>query len=421
MEVIRLLNFILSVIFTICYAYQYIYIAIPFFVREKPTVRPVIPHRYAVLISARNEQLVIAQLIDSIKAQNYPGELVTIFVVADNCTDRTAEIAQQAGAIVFERFNTQQIGKGYALEYLFDQIRENYESDLFDAYLVFDADNLLDENYLAEMNKTFSQGHKIITSYRNSKNYGKNWITAGYSLWFLRESKYLNNARFLLGTSCAVSGTGFLLSREILERNGGWKFFLLTEDIEFSVHSVLQGEKIVFCKNAVLYDEQPDTFRVSWKQRVRWAKGFFQVFRKYGGRLVATAITRPSFACYDLTMMIMPAIMLTVLGLLLNLSGIIIGLIADATVGVVLLSILETFLNAYLLLFVMGLITTITEWRQIYCSAPRKLLFTLTFPLFMFTYIPIGLFALVSRVEWTPVHHSHCRTLNEVRSEARSA
>lgn len=148
-------------------------------------------------------------------------------------------------------------------------------------------------------------------AYRNSKNYGDNWISAGYALWFIRESRYLNNSRMLLGTSCAVSGTGFLFSRQVMESTNGWKFHLLTEDIEFSVHHILQGRKIGFCADAVLYDEQPVTFRQSWRQRLRWARGFLQVFRKYGFGLVK-GIGKGHFSCYDMSMTVMPAYILTV-------------------------------------------------------------------------------------------------------------
>ena len=116
------------------------------------------------------------------------------------------------------------------------------------------------------MNKTFSKGYRIITSYRNSKNFGTNWISAGYSLWFLREAKFLNNARMMLGTSCAVSGTGFLVSSEVIRERGGWNYHLLTEDIEFTVDTVIRGETIGYCAGAMLYDEQPTRFDQSWNQ-----------------------------------------------------------------------------------------------------------------------------------------------------------
>ena len=117
---------------------------------------------------------------------------------------------------MYERFNQVRVGKGYALQELLEHLEQDYPRG-FDGYFVFDADNILAPNYVEAMNRTFSDGHEIITSFRNSKNYGDNWISAGYALWFLRESRYLNHARFLLGTSCAVSGTGFLFSRQVLE------------------------------------------------------------------------------------------------------------------------------------------------------------------------------------------------------------
>ena len=418
MEKIELINQIIAIVFSICYFYQIIYILLPFIMKERASKNTVKLHRYAVLISARNEETVITQLIDSIRDQTYPEDLVTVFVVADNCTDHTADIARKLGAVVYERFNLLNIGKGFALDFLLEKIRADYPRDVFDGFFVFDADNLLDENFISEMNKTFSDGHKIITSYRNSKNYAKNWISAGYSLWFLRESRYLNYPRMLIGSSCAVSGTGFLVSSEIIDQNGGWKFFTLTEDIEFSVHSVINGRRIAYCQNAVLYDEQPVTFRQAWNQRLRWAKGFLQVFRKHGGGLVGTLVKRRSWACFDLLMTIMPAIFLTVFCVGVNL----IAMLATLPEGggnpvVVVKSLLITVFNAYLLLFAIGGITVATQWKMIHCKPMFKILYLFTFPLFMFTYIPITLVAIFKRVEWTPIAHTEVKTLQEVRGE----
>lgn len=281
MEAVKTINFIISIVFIVCYTYQFVYILVPFVVKDKRKGEAV-SHRYAVLVSARNEEAVIGNLIESIRRQTYDGGLVTTFVVADNCTDDTARVAADAGAIVFERFDTANVGKGYALNYLLHRIDELFPERPFDGYFVFDADNVLEENYIEEMNEVFSQGYGIVTSYRNSKNFGDNWISSGYALWFLRESQFLNHARFNLGTSCAVSGTGFLFSQKVLDDCGGWHFHLLTEDIEFTVHNVVRGLKIGYCHDAILYDEQPTGFRQSWRQRLRWARGYLQVFGKYG-------------------------------------------------------------------------------------------------------------------------------------------
>ena len=220
MKVIPIINYILAALIFVCYSYQLIYMAVPFIKKKKPYEQSEL-HKYAVLIAARNEEAVIARLIESIHDQTYPSELVEIFVVADNCTDDTAARARAAGATVWERFDDRQVGKGYAIDFLLQKIGELYPENPFDGYFIFDADNLLDENYISEMNKSFSNGNRIITSYRNSKNYGKNWISAGTALWFLWESQYMNRSRMLLGTSCAVSGTGFLVHRDIIEKSGG--------------------------------------------------------------------------------------------------------------------------------------------------------------------------------------------------------
>ena len=219
---VDIFNFCVFLAFTICYTYQLYYVFVVLTRKPKQLVAKK-NHKFAAVISARNESAVIGQLIHSIKVQNYPSELIDVFVIADNCTDNTAEVAREAGAIVFPRFNTEQVGKGYALDYGFNVIRSQYADRGYEAYFVFDADNVLDVNYFREMNKTFDNGAVASTSYRNSKNYDSNWISAGYAVWFLREAKFLNQARLTLNTSCAVSGTGFFVSAKIIERNGAAK------------------------------------------------------------------------------------------------------------------------------------------------------------------------------------------------------
>lgn len=411
MELLKLLNNAVAVALCLCFAYRVLYVAVRLVRRDKPHRAPVL-HDYAVLIAARNEAAVIGDLLDSIHAQDYPAEHVTLFVVADNCTDDTAAIARAHRAIVWERHDRSRIGKGYALNFLLRRIHEIY-GDRFDGYFVFDADNLLDPSYISEMNRTFSDGYSILTSYRNSKNYGDNWISAGYSLWFLAESEYLNHARMLLGTSCMVSGTGFLFSRDVLARHGGWDCFLLTEDIEFSVRSILEGEHIGYCPNAVLYDEQPVRFRQSWRQRMRWAKGMLQVGAHYGLDLVRGVASRGSFSCFDAGMTILPAVILTIAGLTINSALLVLALHAGQSLLFALRTVFSSFCKGYLTLFLLGALTTLTEWRRIQTTPVRKLFFTLTFPLFMMTYLPISIAALFRKVEWKPIEHG--RTLKSLK------
>ena len=171
------------------------------------------------------------------------------------------------------------------------------------------------------MNATFSQGYDVLTSYRNSKNFGSSWVSACYSIWFLRESRFLNYPRMLLRTNCAISGTGFLVSSRIIEENGGWPYFLLTEDIEFSVCCALRGWRIGYCDEAMVYDEQPVSMRQSWRQRMRWSKGFYQVNARYALKLLGGCFTgKRRFSCYDMLMTIAPCMLLTLITVVVNLS-----------------------------------------------------------------------------------------------------
>ncbi len=408
------INSIIGTIFTIFYLYQFLFIAIPFLKKTKDkNARKMC--RYAVMISARNEETVIGNLIESINNQTYPSELIDVFVVADNCTDNTAKVARKAGATVFERFNDMLVGKGYALDFLLEKIGYDKETCPYDGFFVFDADNVLNKHYIEEMNKTFSNGSRIVTGYRNSKNYGTNWISAGYALWFIRESKFLNNSRDLCHTSCAIGGTGFLVHRDVLLKSNGWKFFFLTEDIQFTVHNILQGETIAFCEKAMLYDEQPTTFKQSWKQRMRWAKGFLQVAKKYNGKLIAGSFTK-SFACYDMLVTVGLAYILTFLGILGNVLFLAGSLISrdPRFIIMALKSIGSAIFIPYVMLFFVGGITTITEWKRILCTTPKKILYMFTFPIFMMTYIPISIAALFKHVEWEPIRHTVSKSVEDL-------
>src|SRR5699024_8644821 len=281
------LQFVLFVFFTAAYAYQIVYLVIGLIGKERRGKQDAKLHRYAAVISARNEEGVIGDLIRDLKGQHYPEKLLDVFVVADNCTDGTAAVAREAGAIVYERFNKVQVGKGYALDWLFKRIFADKGKQTYDGFFVFDADNLVDPNFVREMNKMFDTGeYAALTSYRNSKNFCDNWISAGYALWFLREARFLNRPRTQLGVNCAVSGTGFLVAGDVIREDGGWPYHLLTEDIEFSIACAVRGRKIGYCGTAVVYDEQPVQFRQSWDQRMRWSKGFYQVDAKYTAPLL---------------------------------------------------------------------------------------------------------------------------------------
>ena len=249
-----------------------------FFTRKfKPAKKK---HKYGILIAARNEKYVIGNLIDSIKKQDYPSDLYTIFVVADNCTDDTAAIARKKGAIVYERFDDEHRTKGFALEFLVNNIEKDYGIETFEGFFIFDADNLLKSNYITKMNDAFDEGCKIITSYRNTKNFDENWVASTYALHWIRSIRTNHRARSVLRLATNIQGTGFLFANEVIKN--GWHYTSLTEDRALTADAVAQGYQITYQDEAEFYDEQPTSIKIALRQRLRWSKGHLQAFAESG-------------------------------------------------------------------------------------------------------------------------------------------
>ncbi len=240
-------------------------------------------HKYAIVIAARNEESVIGNLLDSIKKQDYPQDLLTVFVVADNCTDSTAEVARQKGAICYERTDEDRRTKGFALQFLFKNIEQDYGIDSFEGYFVFDADNLLNSDYITRMNEAFDSGEKIITSYRNTKNFDENWVAFTYAIHWLRSIRFRHRARSVLRLATNIQGTGFLFANELVK--DGWNYTSLTEDRAFTADAVAHGYAISYCDAAMFYDEQPTSLKVALRQRIRWSKGHLMAFAETGPAL----------------------------------------------------------------------------------------------------------------------------------------
>lgn len=279
--IIKIINTIVSFVSGF-YDYRTFFAVVGFFATRKfPKAKK--NHKYAVLVAARNEEMVIDKLVESVRAQDYPSELVDIFVVADNCTDNTAGKAREYGAVCYERTDPYHRTKGYALQFLVERIREDYGIDSYEGYFLFDADNLLKKDYISHMNDAFDSGERIITSYRNTKNFDDNWISASYGIHWIRTIRSEHRARSLFRLATRIQGTGFLFSHELIE--DGWNYTSLTEDRAFCADAVAKGYRISYNNAAEFYDEQPVDMKIAMRQRIRWAKGHLQAFVETGGKL----------------------------------------------------------------------------------------------------------------------------------------
>lgn len=404
MRIISGINIAVLALFILLYAYQGYFILVSWFKKRRALPKAPSDNHFAIIVCARNEANVIPDLVNCIKRQTYPQDKLHMFLVADNCTDDTAEVGRRAGMTVYERNDLEKVGKSYALELLFEKLKTDFP-DGFDGYFVFDADNIINDDYIEKINDVFSAGYEVVTGYRNSKNYGSSWVSAAHALWFLRESRYLNESRYLMNLSCAISGTGFVISRRIIEENGGWPFHLMTEDVEFTATRIIKGEKFGYCAEAELYDEQPIKFSQSWNQRLRWSKGNFQVFAKYGKAFVK-GFFKGNFSCYDMAMATVPAFVLSFISLLCMVIGWVGMYITGDSVKDTIIYIITTFSTMYFAMFLIGFIATITEWKHINAGRVKRILYLFTFPLFMLSYIIIAVGALFCKVSWKPIEHT---------------
>ncbi len=399
-------------------------------------------HHYAVLVAARNEEAVIGHLIDSIRLQNYPSNLVDIFVVADNCTDDTASVARTAGAICYERTDPHHRTKGFALQFLVEQIRRDYGIDAYDGYFIFDADNLLKSDYISRMNDAFDSGEKIIASYRNTKNFGDNWISASYGLHWLRTIRTEHRARSVFHLATRIQGTGFLFAAELIQK--GWNYTSLTEDRAFCADAVAAGYSISYQDAAEFYDEQPTSLRIAFRQRIRWAKGHLQAFAETGPKLfkhifiptnldavqAASASAsglhrlidtlRLRFMSFDMLTVVFPRSLISSFRKIVF-CALSLMLVLGSKNNLPALSI--SLLSAFLLSYTSGIATAayilFIERRRIPRISPfQKIWYSFTFPLFDMIGRLAMIIALFIKVDWKPIPHTAKVDISEISTRS---
>ena len=291
-----------------CY---YLFLGI-FGVYRKKEVKNYKPkNRFAMIVAAHNEEVVIGKLIESMKCQNYPKELFDVFVIADNCDDKTAEIARGYGVTVCERTNDEQKGKGFALEWMFNKLFEMEKQ--YDAVTIFDADNVLSKDFLKEINSKMQEGYNVVQGYIDSKNPDDSWIATSYSIAFWSQNRMFQLARNNIGFSNQIGGTGFSIATETLKKLG-WGVSCLTEDLEFTCKLLLNGEKVGWAHDARIYDEKPLKLKQSWIQRRRWMQGFTDVATRYFFKLTIKAIKERKWYIFDAGLYILQPFVTLLLG-----------------------------------------------------------------------------------------------------------
>ena len=388
---------ILGLLFKVFSAWFFV---IALFFLKKPAAFPrTAPRtRFACLVPARNEEAVIADLVRSLRAQNYPEHLYDIYVIPNNCTDGTEAAARAAGAFILRSTGTVRC-KGDALRQAVDRLLgKNY-----DAFCVFDAGGSVHPDFLARMNDAFEAGAKVAKGRLLAQNPCASGTAGCYALYHEMTDRFFNRPRAALGLSARLVGTGFAVHRDVLVRTGGWRTRTIAEDAEFAAQCAAMGERVFWVPGAVTYDESPVSFRVSLTQRRRWCSGIMSAAELSVPRLLralrSVSVPRAAdslmFLCFPFmqALSFLPALLLlaaaAAAGNLLPYLGALLPAAAAGWAGM--------SLFAVILARAGGL------------PVRRMARGILLFPVFMASWVPLQIVSLVRRTRtWTEIRHGSC-------------
>ena len=407
MKYIYILQQALGWIIVIYWLYQLIISACALIqFKEKPLIKNK-KHKFMIIVPAHNEATVVGALVESLQALDYPKELYDIYVIADNCTDNTAQIAKDLGAIVYERFDETKKTKGFAMQWFLNQkIKENAD---YDAFCVFDADNVVDKNFLNAMNKKLCQGEEIVQGYRDIKNPADSWISAGYALFYWMMNRFYHLARYNLGLSPLINGTGFMVDFNLIKPTG-WDTITLTEDIEFSLKNIAKGRKLGWATDAIVYDEQPTEFKQSWSQRSRWTVGHLQCMKYYTKDLAEGVVEYRTLMNFDGLLYLMGIPMMLVTFLLLAINTII--FLADGmSAGMLIFNYIKYLVATLIVPVITAVFVLIIEKKPIKPMLKGIVLF----PVFMGSWVVINIKCIIKpNTKWEKIEHKRNVKINDM-------
>lgn len=351
---------------------------------------------YAIIIPARNESKVIRSLLDSIKLQN--PNMDNVYVIVEDKKDETVKIVKEYGGNIYVRKNIEnRRRKGYALD---ECLKDILKKKHYDLYFIMDADNILGKNFINEMLKTYKKGYDIATSYRNIKN-SSNIISSCSGLTFSFMNSLFNEYNNHMHKSIIISGTGFYISGELVEKLNGYPFHSLTEDYELTLYAEANNISSYYNKNAMFYDEQPTKMKDSIKQRTRWVKGFLEA-RKTRLKDIKDDYSKLMGIIPYLFMIIGIAILLiSNFGLSIHYL-----LTSNNLFFTTFKSIINILLIVYLILAALTFYVILKENSKLNMSLKYKILSCLYNPIFLSTYIYCFIKASFTKnVVWEEIKH----------------
>ena len=393
------MNIVYNVVMILCLLFSMYFVITSLFTFKKRKKKLISnkKHKFAILIPCRNEEEVISSLIKSINKLDYPKSLFDCYAIPNNCTDNTKEIALKKGAKIIE-IDKPVKSKGEVLKYTFDYLQN---SD-YDAYVIFDADNIVHQNFLKAMNDILNEGYLVAQGFRDAKNPSDNYLTGSYAMFYYLQNIFYNNARMALKRSSAINGTGFCIKKKVIDEYG-FPVRTLTEDSEFTGICALNNIKIAFAKDAITYDEHPTSFKVSWKQRKRWSSGCYECLRRFGSSLTKS-FWKGSFLSFDCLLYYL-APLVQVISFILPLFMAVFKFMKGLAMNMLIIDLSSFY---FFVLFYLGsIILNIFVIKLLHKKIKDHYKGIFGFSLFIFTWIPINIICLFKKTKkWEQVRHN---------------
>lgn len=349
----------------------------------------------AILIPARNESKVIEELLESIEKQTWKIDVSSIYIIVESLEDETVEIAKRHHMNYFVRKKLHLKTKGYALaEMIEDLARKNL---WYDCYFIFDADNVLEKNFIENMMGDYQKGYAVSTGYRKIKN-RDHFLPCSAGLTFYLVNEVHNERMEKNHGNLILSGTGYYIHGRLIKEWETFPFHSLTEDYESSLYYALHGISTHYRKDACFLDEQPRTYKQSITQRSRWIKGYFLNFFHYQKSFFKKIKERPSNlgSLVEMQMGILPIIFL-ILAVIFLLFEVFIQKKFLIFIGILL------FVYCFLVLLTYGLLKKAKK----YTTISKKLFFQTLFyhPIFLLSYVHAFVVSFKKNLGWNVVEH----------------
>ncbi len=396
----------------------------------KPTVP--VPHsdklsKFAVLIAARNESKVISHLLESLANQTYPRTHFDVYVIVESEKDPSIEIAKSFGFFSFvrDRLEDGRRTKGFALQECIDYLWRNNLN--YDAYMIFDADNILDSNFIEAMNDLRQTGVRVGLGYRNFTNANTNWLTTGSAIMFSYMNQVTSKGRSFAFHKVTLMGTGYYVDDQIIKDAGGWIFTGMTEDIQLTVYCYYHDINMRYYPLVSFYDEQSTKFKTVHMQHVRWLGGYFQrrTFLKHAGvqhdyhpKRMQT-LMRAEFYCG-----LIPFAVFHVINFITSIVCIVFGSLAVVArassydIGMLFFLAFLTLLLNYLSLVVPAILTVVRDDKNLQLTRKNKIKGVLTYAFFFYDFALAfldGLFHPEKTRTWSKIKHTGEVTYKDIK------